>query len=126
MKTYEKLFTILSQADDYVNGESLAHKLGISRTSIWKAIQRLEKEGIQIDSVKNRGYKLKAGDLLIPEIIENMREDDLLMITADHGNDPTYAGTDHTREYIPVLAISKSLKHPTHLPRSCYMDFAKG
>ena len=70
MKTYEQLFTILSQADDYVNGESLAHKLGISRTSIWKAIQRLEKEGIQIDSVKNRGYKLKAGDLLIPEIIE--------------------------------------------------------
>ncbi len=70
MKTYEKLFTILSQADDYVNGESLAQTLGISRTSIWKAIQRLEKEGIQIDSVKNRGYKLKAGDLLIPEIIE--------------------------------------------------------
>ena len=70
MKTYEQLFTILSQADDYVNGESLAQTLGISRTSIWKAIQRLEKEGIQIDSVKNRGYKLKAGDLLIPEIIE--------------------------------------------------------
>ena len=61
MKTYEQLFTILNQADDYVNGESLAQTLGISRTSIWKAIQRLEKEGIQIDSVKNRGYKLKVG-----------------------------------------------------------------
>ena len=55
MKTYEQLFTILSQADDYVNGESLAQTLGISRTSIWKASQRLEKEGIQIESVKNRG-----------------------------------------------------------------------
>ena len=41
MKTYEQLFTILSQADDYANGESLAQTLGISRTSIWKAIQRL-------------------------------------------------------------------------------------
>ena len=47
-----------------------------------------------------------------------MQEDDLLIITADHGNDPTFKGTDHTREYIPVLAISKSLKHPTHLPEA--------
>ena len=41
------------------------------------------------------GYRdcLEEFDARIPEIIENMREDDLLMITADHGNDPTYAGT---------------------------------
>ena len=70
MKTYEKIFDILSQADDYVNGEKIAQKLGISRTSIWKAIQKLEKEGIQIESVKNRGYRLTAGDLLIPDWIE--------------------------------------------------------
>ena len=59
MKTYEKLYDILSQADDYVNGEKIAQELGITRTSIWKAIQKLEKEGIQIESVKNRGYGLK-------------------------------------------------------------------
>ena len=70
MKTYEKIFDILSQADDYVNGEKIAQELGISRTSIWKAIQKLEKEGIQIESVKNRGYRLTAGDLLIPDWIE--------------------------------------------------------
>jgi len=70
MKTYEKLFDILSRADDYVNGEKIAQELGISRTSIWKAIQKLEKEGIQIESVKNRGYRLTAGDLLIPDWIE--------------------------------------------------------
>ena len=70
MKTYEKIFDILSQADDYVNGEKIAQELGISRTSIWKAIQKLEKEGIQIESVKNRGYRLIAGDLLIPDWIE--------------------------------------------------------
>ena len=44
--------------------------MGVSRTSIWKAIQKLEKEGIQIESVKNRGYRLTAGDLLIPNWIE--------------------------------------------------------
>lgn len=70
MKTYEKIFDILSQTDDYVNGEKIAQELGISRTSIWKAIQKLEKEGIQIESVKNRGYRLTAGDLLIPDWIE--------------------------------------------------------
>ena len=59
MKTYEKLFTILSQADDYVNGESLAQTLGISRTSIWKAIQRLEKEGVQIILLKIVATSLK-------------------------------------------------------------------
>ena len=70
MKTYEKLYDILSQADDYVNGEKIAQDLGITRTSIWKAIQKLEKEGIQIESVKNRGYRLLDGDLLLPSWIE--------------------------------------------------------
>ena len=70
MKTYEKIFDILSQADDYVNGEKIAQELGVSRTSIWKAIKKLEKEGIQIESVKNRGYRLTAGELLIPDWIE--------------------------------------------------------
>lgn len=39
-----------------------------------------------------------------------MREDDLLIITADHGNDPIHHGTDHTREYVPILAYSKKHK----------------
>ena len=39
-----------------------------------------------------------------------MAEDDLLLITADHGNDPTFPGTDHTREYVPLLAYSKNDK----------------
>ena len=38
-----------------------------------------------------------------------MREDDLLILTADHGNDPTYTGTDHTREKVPFLAYSPSM-----------------
>lgn len=70
MKTYQKLYSILQQADDYVSGESIAQELEISRTSVWKAIQRLEREGIVIDSVKNRGYKIIQGDLLIAQEIE--------------------------------------------------------
>ena len=55
MKTHEILFQTLSQADDYVNGEQLAQELGVSRTSIWKAIQRLEKDGVVIESLKKKG-----------------------------------------------------------------------
>ena len=40
-----------------------------------------------------------------PEIESAMRPEDLLIITADHGNDPTYPGTDHTREYAPLIAF---------------------
>ena len=43
-------------------------------------------------------------------LLEELREDDLLILTADHGNDPTYSGTDHTREYVPFLAYSKTMK----------------
>lgn len=46
---------------------------------------------------------LEEFDAKLPEIMAALKQDDLLIITADHGNDPTWAGTDHTREYIPVL-----------------------
>ncbi|GGE25519.1 bifunctional biotin--[acetyl-CoA-carboxylase] ligase/biotin operon repressor BirA [Streptococcus himalayensis] len=71
MKTYETLFQLLYDAQDYLSGESLATQLGVSRTSIWKAIQRLEKKGITIESVKNKGYKWIAGDLLLPAAIQH-------------------------------------------------------
>lgn len=56
------------------------------------------------------GDALEAFDKRLPEVFENLREDDLLIITADHGNDPTYTGTDHTREYVPLLVYSKRFK----------------
>lgn len=59
-----------------------------------------------------KGYKnaLEEFDKYIPEMIENLNEDDLFIITADHGCDPTYKGSDHTREYIPILAFGKKLR----------------
>ena len=44
------------------------------------------------------------------ELLKELREDDLLIITADHGNDPTHTRTDHTREKVPFFAYSPSLK----------------
>ncbi|CRF31872.1 Phosphopentomutase [Brachyspira suanatina] len=59
-----------------------------------------------------KGYKnaLEEFDKYIPEMIENLNDDDLFIITADHGCDPTYKGSDHTREYIPILAYGKNLR----------------
>ncbi len=48
---------------------------------------------------------LQEFDSRLPELVDSLAEGDLLIISADHGNDPTYRGTDHTREYVPVLAI---------------------
>lgn len=56
------------------------------------------------------GDALEEFDARLPEVFANMKEDDLLIITADHGNDPTYKGTDHTREYVPLLVYGKNLK----------------
>lgn len=52
------------------------------------------------------GQALEEYDARLPEVFAKLGEDDLLLITADHGNDPTYKGTDHTREYVPLLAYS--------------------
>ncbi|WP_376785291.1 phosphopentomutase [Siminovitchia terrae] len=53
------------------------------------------------------GAALEQFDERLPEVFERMQENDLLIITADHGNDPTHHGTDHTREYVPLLVYSK-------------------
>ncbi|AUS08580.1 phosphopentomutase [Laceyella sacchari] len=52
---------------------------------------------------------LEEFDSRLPEVLDALGEEDLLIITADHGNDPTHHGTDHTREYTPLLVYSKSL-----------------
>lgn len=64
-----------------------------------------------------KGYKeaLEEFDARIPEIIEAMNDNDVLIINADHGNDPTYKGTDHTREYIPLLVYGKNIKQGVNL-----------
>lgn len=64
------------------------------------------------------GEALEAFDARLPEVLEALTNDDLLIITADHGNDPTFEGTDHTREFVPVLAYSPRFSEGTELPAS--------
>ncbi|WP_252225174.1 MULTISPECIES: phosphopentomutase [unclassified Clostridium] len=58
------------------------------------------------------GYaeEIEKFDVNLGKVLEKLKEDDLLIITADHGNDPTYTGTDHTREFVPFIAYSPSMK----------------
>ncbi len=65
-----------------------------------------------------QGYRdeLERFDVKLGELLPLLKEDDLLVITADHGNDPTYTGTDHTREKVPFLAYSPSMKQSKELP----------
>jgi phosphopentomutase len=58
---------------------------------------------------------LEHFDSSLPHIEAAMRADDLMIITADHGNDPTFSGTDHTREYAPLLVYGKSARPGVNL-----------
>jgi phosphopentomutase len=69
------------------------------------------------------GKALEEYDARLPEVFAKMKEDDLLMVTADHGNDPVAPGTDHTREYVPLLVYSKSMTEGKELPlRETFAD----
>lgn len=61
-------------------------------------------------NVQGYAEEIEKFDVKLGELLELLREDDLVILTADHGNDPTYAGTDHTREQVPFLAWSPSMK----------------
>lgn len=68
---------------------------------------------------------LEAFDAALPAVMDGFGEDDLLIITADHGNDPVHPGTDHTREYVPILIWSPSLSGGVSIGvRSTFSDVA--
>lgn len=62
------------------------------------------------------GKAIEAFDAQLPDLMRELHEDDLLILTADHGNDPTHHGTDHTREYVPMLVVSPRFKQGKKLP----------
>ncbi len=64
------------------------------------------------------GREIEILDGYLPELFDNMNDDDLVIFTADHGNDPTWTGTDHTREHVPMIAYSKSFTDWGILPTS--------
>ncbi len=74
-----------------------------------------------------KGYKkaLEEMDMRIPEILDAMKYDDIIIFTADHGNDPTYKGTDHTREYVPIVIYGDKIKENVNIgTRQSFADIA--
>lgn len=71
-----------------------------------------------------QGYAdaLREFDAAVPKIVAHARPGDLVMLTADHGNDPTYPGTDHTREYVPLLAWGPRVRPVDLSTRTSYAD----
>ncbi|WP_026570060.1 phosphopentomutase [Sediminibacillus sp. JSM 1682029] len=61
------------------------------------------------------GEALESYDARLPEVFEKLKSDDLLIITADHGNDPVHHGTDHTREYVPLLVYHTGIENGSEL-----------
>ncbi|RHW41318.1 phosphopentomutase [Neobacillus notoginsengisoli] len=69
------------------------------------------------------GKALEEYDARLTEVFDKLQDDDLLIITADHGNDPVHPGTDHTREYVPLLVYSKKMNGGKELPiRDTFAD----
>ncbi|SEM04091.1 phosphopentomutase [Halomonas daqiaonensis] len=68
---------------------------------------------------------LEHFDARLPELLARLRDDDLLILTADHGCDPTWTGTDHTREHIPVLALGAGLAPGSLGARETFADIGQ-
>ena len=117
----------VGKIEDIFNGKGITEAVHTTDNmdGVDKTIEYLKKENkgliftnlVDFDSKYGHrrdveGYKnaIEDFDKRIPEIIEALGEEDILMLTADHGNDPTYKGSDHTREYIPILVYGKNIK----------------
>ena len=77
------------------------------------------------NDIEGYAKALEYFDSKLPEIISNLKQDDVLIITADHGNDPSTPSTDHSREYIPILVYGKEIKSTINLgTRKTYADIS--
>lgn len=68
---------------------------------------------------------LEYFDTRVPELLSQLKADDLLILSADHGNDPTWRGSDHTREYIPILACGAGLRAGSIGIRNTFADIGQ-
>ncbi len=97
------------------NQEGMEHMIEIAKTGNFTGLCYLNL--VDFDALYGhrrdpKGYKqcLEEFDTQLQILLDTINKDDLVLITADHGNDPTWRGTDHTREYTPVLVYAKNLK----------------
>ncbi len=77
------------------------------------------------NNIKGYAEALEYFDSKLPEIMDNLKENDMLIVTADHGNDPSTPSTDHSREYIPILIYGKQIKENINLgTRKTFADIS--
>ncbi len=77
------------------------------------------------NDIDGYAHALSEFDLCIPKILEKLRDDDLYIITADHGCDPGDVSTDHTREYVPIIMLGKNIKGQSIGTIDCFSSIAK-
>ena len=126
---YEKIFSILEKLDIeafiYIGGNDSMDT--IKKLSDYAIVNLVDGDMIYGHRRDIAGYAgaLTRFDEQLGEFLANMRDDDMLMITADHGCDPGYTGTDHTREYVPCLIYGKEIKAGVNLhTRKGFADMA--
>ena len=77
------------------------------------------------NNIEGYGKALEYFDSKLPEIKKAMKPTDMLIITADHGNDPSTPSTDHSREYIPILVYGEEIKENVNIgTRNTYADIS--
>lgn len=83
-----ELLSVLRDADDYVSGQDLCEKFGVSRTAVWKGINQLKEAGYEIEAVPNKGYKL----LSVPDTLS---EEELKVSARPRGSDRRFLLSGH-------------------------------
>lgn len=132
----------VGKINDIFNGKGITEyaKTKNNKEGIDKTIEYLNKDNegiiftnlVDFDSEYGHrrdpaGYKkaLEEMDSRIPEILHSLKPNDIIIFTADHGNDPTFKGTDHTREYIPIIVYGENVKAGANIGiRKSFADIA--
>lgn len=134
-KMAEKNLSVISvgKINDIFDGEGITKKVtsGSNKEGIDKLLDIMDKKftGLCFANLNDfdtlyghrrdvQGYAnaIEELDVELPILLNKLNNDDLLILTADHGNDPTYTGTDHTRENVPVIMYSRVFRNQKNLP----------
>lgn len=143
IKENEKQVIAIGKIGDLFSGRGITKEIHTkgNEDGIEKTIQEIQKdtEGLIFTNLVDfdmlyghrnniEGYakSLEYFDSKLPIILENMKDTDVLIITADHGNDPSTPSTDHSREYIPILIYGKQVKENVNIGiRETYADIGE-
>lgn len=143
LKEHNKEVIAIGKIGDLFSGRGITKEIHTqgNEDGIQKTIEEIQKEEegliftnlVDFDmlyghrnNIEGYAKALEYFDSKIPLIMEQMRDTDMLVITADHGNDPSTPSTDHSREYIPILIYGKQIKENVNIGiRATYADIGE-